>query len=1478
MAMVMTRVSTVTADSSVTDSTQVDEILQLCSSIGMRDHDEASPSVYHKGKECRDVLVDLTRMLRREDRHSKHGHLRQLGVFQVFEKDLVPLLIEYAGTMNSEGNERERKENERMLFALLKLMVAMSMPAMMTFDGAADDKIEKTTEFSQQVDFLRSYKDAMTKTWNMIASESDLANERQLRYSSPAALEALLKILYKPLTVDLRTSRQEDFIELVLLMIRNIVHTPDKDETYMSRESLQDRAILAFDQVGVFDLIVSLAHDMEANEIFAGHIMEIVVYLLRGQTPSGLVSAKEDSNNEEQNRLRREKANSALKQQVRKEKSVAKATRAFQSTRHSRFGGAFVVKPASKDSAPKNHFSAVQRLKDKNRITTDARKSSRPKKKLGETVFDHPDREQSSRSVRLVLYKFVSSFLHEAYNNIMPVVYSAIDKSKGKGDTLMQYDEVHYCKILRFFMEFYRLDNANALEHAQSGKPDQFDVGIIAATLRKEDVEYIKDLIGKYSIQCKEDAGGRILWSQRLHQAVRAMHELLLYLDHLTRHGTDVQRDFAVAMQAGLFHEAEFLDKIPDIVKNFVPTKQSSSCGRDIVMLVHTLLRQLQTLESTAKFKLYQARRRKVKRKKVPEIDDAQAAVTDPNRADPTELARLFDTNDDQQPANADHEVRVTEFEFDFNNYVSKFADAKVVKMYSEVLQNYTTNGSKLNHAIVKMFHRILDDKHCDMRWLFYQLSVFDLCRTIINDRQIAKDAKFKELRGFIKLGVIANFFEDVKKYPLMFAEVLFWKSHDVVREIELGPSRAELARKTRHFKWTHEMEEFLRTLYQEHHDEEEALDIILEKLVVKYPECSERSSIAVKTKLSRMGLPIIAVSDWSDKELRELKELYTTLLEAGEPDPVAAVVEEEAFHPSKNTIPKIRHRLRKMGLEVPTAASAAAAARVWSEQQITDLKELHAEFAGLDLGLKLTIDAIMEDPRMEGKTANIIKSQLRELGLIQPAVTSTPWTDVDVDLLKELHASLSQQHQDTTPLVRAIMAHERWPKNSKTNMVIRKKLKDLGLITTVAPGGKRKAKAQQNKPRRGGELDQDFADSLASAATKLRKSGNTAQLNWLVQHMQTRIEEIENGDDGFIAHEMPPQSAESNCLKPLIGMLGFNGDDSSDSDSDDDDDSKPKPMKWAIDGAIPPSRLRDMVSVLEPEQDEDQQSDDGSSSEEELELKRTNAPQKTADELAQEAAVAKRRAMADLIAKRKRHLAKKVSSDKSNDSSDDDDDESANARRSRKKQLRRRLKGRFDSDEESESGDEDPLPSTEIASATEPQHHRAQSSAVVLDSDDDEEAPQQIKAGASAKRKALSDESDDSEDETNQNDTAMNLAEESMSLAIESEDQYEVGSTSKQARMEETSEPTPAEESSAMPIESEDQYAPSPKRARTEEQSRELYGTVEESASVAIESVDQYAPNPISDQGTAMSEDNLNSDQANVNADQSEIVESILY
>ena len=46
-------------------------------STGTRDLDEESPAVYHRGKECREVIQDITRMIRREGKSMVQFHTVQ---------------------------------------------------------------------------------------------------------------------------------------------------------------------------------------------------------------------------------------------------------------------------------------------------------------------------------------------------------------------------------------------------------------------------------------------------------------------------------------------------------------------------------------------------------------------------------------------------------------------------------------------------------------------------------------------------------------------------------------------------------------------------------------------------------------------------------------------------------------------------------------------------------------------------------------------------------------------------------------------------------------------------------------------------------------------------------------------------------------------------------------------------------------------------------------------------------------------------------------------------------------------------------------------------------------------------------------------------------------------------------------------------------------------------------------------------------
>ena len=943
-----------------------------------------------------------------------------------------------------------------------------------------------------------------------------------------------------PLTVDKRTSKQEDVVELVLLIVRNLVHCPNRREASITSDSLQDRCILSCQKVGILDLLVTLANDMEANDIFAGLIMEIVVYLLRDQTPEGLVNAEgsTDAVMQASERMRKKQEREVkIQKHLEKEARNAAYAKTYGSTRHSRFGGSFEVKATATDTKSKFYKQSISSLKHANRLLIDKGKQSRVKKKAYNAEVDNTNPRESSGQVRKILRQFCSSFLEDAYNLLMPAIYQSIKSNEGKGDKLMQYDEVHYCQMMRFFMEFQRLDTAKKRKASSAtGRTEKsVEVGLIASTLRREDLKYVKELVMKFTIQFKEDSGGAVLWSQRLHHAIRALHEILLYLDELGRSSDEDQRDFSVSMQADLFYQFEFLETLPRLLKSLVPSKQSRKYMGDLVLIVHKVLKMVAALQKSSSFRFFTQRKSKKKKvstattKKTPEGPGAPAGDAGSTNATDA-AASLVALFEDEQNKDGGKEgtqmVKGNEFEFDLDSYMERFADAKVIKFYTEVLKHYQTNGETTNHAIVKMLYRIADDKRCDKRWHLYQLSVLTLFDTIMADHGARKKGGVPAIRNFIQKGVLPRFFQDAADYPPLFMEVLFWKDADDISELQLGPAKAALLRRKKGFKWNTELEEALKMLHAKHAESgDDALEKITDELQILHPICEDRTEASVRSKLNKMKLPIASSAEWSQNDLEELRVAYGQLVDNAHDDPLQAIVESGQFTSKKATVGRLRNQLKKLGVAV-AAKTKKRTVSPWSELEIMSLKELHDEFREMFRGVREIVDAIAEDPRME----------------------------------------------------------------DRGKMDIKKKLQELGLVKQSQP---KKKKAEDEAPPRWtiGELDQDFAMNLHALAIKIRANGagNVQQLSWLVHQMKAQIETMQGTDADTAASAaggkglVPDDTDAAKCLRPLVGMLGFLK--MSDSDSEDDsDDEEAKGPQWVIPAGVPLTRLTAMEQVISME------------------------------------------------------------------------------------------------------------------------------------------------------------------------------------------------------------------------------------------------------------------------------------------------------
>lgn len=140
--------------------------------------------------------------------------------------------------------------------------------------------------------------------------------------------------------------------------------------------------------------------------------------------------------------------------------------------------------------------------------------------------------------------------------------------------------------------------------------------------------------------------------------------------------------------------------------------------------------------------------------------------------------------NEDQksgEESDSEQEDR-KEQKFDFSGFVHKYACAKVIRPLIHSLKNFETNTSQLNHAIIKMCHRIAMD--CQTPVLFYQLSLFRIFQKALQASRYDSKGRYAELVSFSKF-IIKGFAKMTSGNDKLLVETLFWKTKKEVQEIE---------------------------------------------------------------------------------------------------------------------------------------------------------------------------------------------------------------------------------------------------------------------------------------------------------------------------------------------------------------------------------------------------------------------------------------------------------------------------------------------------------------------------------------------------------------------------------------------------------------------------------------------------------------------------------------------------------------------
>uniref|UniRef100_A0A671YG73 Timeless circadian clock n=1 Tax=Sparus aurata TaxID=8175 RepID=A0A671YG73_SPAAU len=751
------------------------ELLATCSALGYLEGE-----IYHKEVDCLESVKDLIRYLRHED--DTRDVRQQLGAGQIVQNDLLPIIIQHG-------------QDKPLFDACIRLMVNLTQPAMLCFGKVPDDPVFRH-HFLEVTAHLQAYKEA---------------------FASERVFGILSEILYNLLQLDWEQRQEEDtlLIERILLLVRNVLHVPAdpcEEKKVDDDASVHDRLLWAIHMSGFDDLVKFLA-SAQSEQQWSMHVLEIISLMFRDQTPEALVSAGHARSAEEKQK------DSQELEALREKEHAAKRSRTFQrGTRHSRFGGSFVVQ-GLKSIGDKDviYHRKVNNFKN---YTHDTGKAVRRVPKRNRQAQECKDKRRSALNVRLFLREFCVDFLENCYNRLMmhlalkayqELLLTVNEMDNSQDESIRQSSSVIKSNIF-YLMEYREIFLTLLRKYDETSQPQSYLKDLVESThLFLRMLEHFCK--GRKNLMVQVSS-----WAQFVVPHFHTEHHLSVFCEQRTEAMVRVQD----ALLARLGPEALGLLRAAREVWPEGDVFGSADVEPE---------EELELLKQILKANL-------------PRSSPPEPVIEDEDDGVELEEEEL-------------ESVQVSESEFDFLDFIKRFATPSIVRPYLLLLNSYSKNAPHTNHCIARMLHRLAVNLKMDA--LLYQLSVFNLFNKILSDPAAAA---YKELVTFAKY-VLNRFFAVAAKNNKAYIELLFWKNVGAAREMTEGytkdgfvlfkiPLKCFFFSKrigTRIVLWTEEQEQELEMLFEEYKDSDDVLGNILKKLTAK------RSRARVVDKMLSMGL-----------------------------------------------------------------------------------------------------------------------------------------------------------------------------------------------------------------------------------------------------------------------------------------------------------------------------------------------------------------------------------------------------------------------------------------------------------------------------------------------------------------------------------------------------------------------------------------------------------------------------------------------
>lgn len=772
---------------------EIDGLCVICAGLGIVEEDDYGNRIgYSKTEFCLDNLKDLLRFLRRDDPQTRDV-FKQVCKWNVVGKDLIPI-IEYC------------QDDRNAVLNAVKILVFLTMP------------IEPTSsDIAQQIEYLWGLKSLITCS-NVVA--------------------IIVSLLESPLeNLDCGTFSEDDWklAQLVITLFRNVLAIQEislqqkADGSACQLILLRDKFLEVLFRENVMDIILVMTQHIDGS---CSHLrqdklvfLEIFYYIFMGQEPE--LIAKVPQNCSEEN-VEAEVVSSVNSLKSMMEEDRRKFTRLHNINRHSQFSGTFT-----------RHTLDGSKLVLKGKPSLTSCTSLRPPKvcrgPVKKIAWDHGPLTSKNSKLLQLLHDFINQFLSGGYNALMQLVHEDIEKEH---HSIQNNDVVVFFQVAQFAISFqYHKFSTSKIIESDTGEAQTEHVdstffqgnmcGPIAATMNEAMFQLVVTK-WRYAFEGLKETND----FKFLSAAGSLMKNMICMLDLVLKLLPEDSKEPQTAriLLYKLFYDQTdqgMTQFLLNLLKSFNTHKQPRSDLADLVEMIYKVIQLMENLQARGTLRVSKKSRRGRKAKAAnnegnkqsedqgaenkmaithneqsTDVDvgengnlkmsaDGKEEISITAKADEPEMLDLntgtFEgslsqredkkLNDGYSTADSssdEQQNRIVEVDLKVSSLVSTFANNNIIQKICWLLKFYKSNATSTNHYIICILRRITED--LELSPMLYQLSVLPTFYDILSEQKSSPCKEYATIVDFLT-SLVRKMLRKIKNQPLLFVEILFWKT-----------------------------------------------------------------------------------------------------------------------------------------------------------------------------------------------------------------------------------------------------------------------------------------------------------------------------------------------------------------------------------------------------------------------------------------------------------------------------------------------------------------------------------------------------------------------------------------------------------------------------------------------------------------------------------------------------------------------------